>query len=221
MHEKRMRKNVMGSGIDGEYRGYTLETWDQELTAEQRDGKVLARAAAEKVLEHRGARWEAKGFWAAGVVFAGVYGTGKTGMMAAIANGLALQGQRILWINMSRLWTTLRGTFERDPDKKPDVPEWKLMKEIGDADVLFLDDVNWSQDGVSDQATPAAVRFFTDIVRVRHDFGKPYFLTTNHVTMESFQAEWKARACTVIFQDCHWVEMGGAVLRVKSKVWAG
>jgi DNA replication protein DnaC len=164
--------------------------------------------------------WEADGFVAAGIMFFGTFGVGKTGLMAAVANGLAQQGMRVLWINFARLWRAQRATYEKDPDKRPEVPEWKLMQEIQDAQVLFLDDVNWAQDGESDQmATPAAVRFFTDIVRVRHDFGKPYFLTTNHLSQASFQNEWKARACTVIFQDCHCVVMGGPVLRPRSHEW--
>lgn len=223
MHEKRMRKNVVGSGIDGEYQGYTLATWDLELTEEQRREKTMARWMAEQVLDHRCGEWEVQGFWAAGIVMASAgFGYGKTGLMAAIANGLALQGQRILWINMSRLWKTVRGTYERDPEKQPDVPEWKIMQEIQDAEVLFLDDVNWAQNGEADQtASPAAVRFFTDVVRVRHDLGKPYFMTTNHATKPSFQNEWKERACTVVFQDCHWVVLGGMKLRDETQAWDG
>lgn len=207
------------------YRSLTFATWDS-LPQQMRDGKDIARVAVGLwvTLASEGHRFSmmdvgmALGYDVAGVddtmrnsiVLSGTYGTGKTGLVAAAINALALTGQRPLYTRVQDMLTSMKALMDNSDGERPEM----LLDKVKRAPTLVLDELStnqttaWRQDQIE------------ELIRYRYGQGLPTLVTTNS-SREEVEREWGTRTSSALLAMAHFVTVGGMPLRNEGVDYGG
>lgn len=211
--------------LPAHFQSLTFATWDS-LPAQQRQYKDMARMAVElwvmmEAQDHAFAMadvYHALGYDPAtaestprnSIVLSGPVGTGKTGLVAAAINALALGSHRPLYTRVQDLLTSLKALMNNDKGETPDM----LLDKVKRAPTLVLDEftTNQTTDWRRDQ--------IEELIRFRYGNNLPTLVTTNS-TRETVEVEWGLRTATALFAMAHWVELSGVAIRDEGRVYVG
>ena len=211
---ERQAKLLEASKIPARYAGYTFETWEYAARDRSIDDNMIldtARAWVESsghLLtmsgEHLGGGDDVT---RAGLIFIGDYGTGKTGLMIAMAHALLERGEQPLYIRaMDYIDVKYRtyGNYRDDSDDREQ--DLKAVELVQRAPILMLDDFN-VQNGTANKQD-----VMEELIRYRHNNLLPMVITCNH-TIPQLENLWGKRSVTVLLESCHVIPVTGKPLR--------
>lgn len=226
MLAERLEVSRKESQIPQRYARFTWDTWQHELTDEQKAGKNLAFVAAwlfatsenhyfrigecypllemaiPRELESDPARNS--------LVLYGPYGTGKTGLMSAIANHL-MSRKPLMYTRVNALVERVQETYEKTKKKPGSATRGDIINKASNIPVLLLDEFG-GQNGSKDRRG-----IMEEIMRNRCAAELPFVATTNH-TPESFAQEWDKRIAEVVLESAHWIPCAGPNIRLKAQM---
>lgn len=221
LKEKVFRATLEGSKIPEGYAKLTLDTWMQRLTDDQKRGKWLGYTAAVYFLRSVGHMFRLGECYEAmgvpfpqeitddtarnSIVFYGPLGTGKTGLMSAIANEV-LSREKLLYLRMGDLFDRVQDSYK----DKAGPSSGKLIRKYATIPLLLLDEMTW--ENPSDDKR----RILEGIMRPRCAEQLPFVATTNQ-TPEDFAKQWQGRISEVILESAHWIPVEGLNLRYKAR----
>ncbi len=193
------------AGIPEEFRGYTFETWDalpQKLTA----GKELARQGCELFAEGNILMLDS-GEEKYGMVLAGDFGTGKSGLASATAMERARRrGSSVLWIDMALYVRRVRATYRADSL----IDYEDIVSAATNVGLLLFDDFG---DAESNRPISDNLRSITyDVIGERFNEKRPVIITTN-LTQTQMLDQFGSRLVSRILKMCVWLDMGGMNVR--------
>lgn len=137
-----------------------------------------------------------------GIVFAGTYGIGKSGLATSIFVELASNLKTAVWIDATEFIETVTSG---------DIARNEMFMEVAQtAEVLLLDGLGDKDRKApeSDDAREAIYR----LVNFRHNNHLPMLVTTN-LTASEMSVQFGQRTVERLLESCAWVRMGGANLR--------
>lgn len=202
--------------IPPKYAGFTFETWEEAARHRSIDDNMAldwARAwvAAEGHLVTMAGRdldGSTRDVTRNGIIFAGDYGTGKTGLMIAMAHGVLERGQAALYIRAADYFDVKYRTYQQYGDDERNLRDndRAAVDAVLKAPVLFLDDFNISNGTANKQDV------IEELVRYRHGHELPTVLTCNE-SIAGLERLWGRRAVDALMEACHWIPVGGQPLR--------
>jgi DNA replication protein DnaC len=213
---KKMQRLIPGIGMH-DYSRYTFQSWDDEIPDHKKNGKEIARAMVEFAIMQKCKPWCLNDLYdlmgyehvergyvpRAGIVLSGTNGMGKTGLMAGLANECPRLPKEVAFVRVSQVVDAIKDSWS-NPARR----ELEIIKALVEVECLILDEM-----GTPQKASATTVEKITEIVRQRSMQSKPYFITTNHRTRDSFKAEFGSQAAAVILHECHWENLEGGDLR--------
>lgn len=149
------------------------------------------------------------------VVVTGDFGTGKTGLGAALMNDLALSGRAVpLYMRVDDMLDEIKAGFD-DRNEGAEVPG-KVRDMVKRSEVLILDEFTIRRPSDFD------IQTMEKIIRYRHGHNLPTLITTN-ADQRGLEKAWGRRTVDVLLEMAHFVTMGGVKLRdteqPKVEVW--
>lgn len=139
------------------------------------------------------------------LMFHGPVGLGKTGMMAAIINGLFDLGRPVLYFRARDMISEVQARYSATT-----YPQAKDVKaEMIAAPYLAIDEFNVQNE------TPDRLEIIEDIIRGRMANRRPTLMTSN-LDQTAFYAAWGERTADVTIAMAHWIEFAGPKLRDSS-----
>ena len=148
------------SGMNRRFLRRRFETF--EITDENRKAALVCRDYAERFKEITSTEKN-------GLFIAGLPGTGKTHLAAAIANELLAKGVPVICMTMIDLLTRIRETYQKSIEFEGDV--LALYKKV---DLLIIDDIG------KETPTDWAISTIYNIVNGRYEAALPTIVTTNY-----------------------------------------
>lgn len=142
-----------------------------------------------------------------GIVFSGANGVGKTSLAVAIANWLIANGHSCVYVRLDDLFESLRKTFQRDAE----TTESDVMGVYRTAPVLVIDELTPDRAKPTDWQTETVHR----LINARYTASLPTVITTNTAHAD-FADIWGMTTGSRVLAMCHWLKMGGGVLRPRS-----
>jgi len=105
-----------------------------------------------------------------GVYFYGAAGTGKTFLVALVAQEILRKGRSVIFSDLSYLLNKMRASFAKDSEN--DIEE--MMKTLKECDVLILDDLG------TEYVTEWAAEKMFEIINYRYNEDKQTLITSNY-----------------------------------------
>lgn len=213
INDRLLSSQFRAAGLPETYKGLSFATWEQHVTREQWQGKLLAYGMAFQFahtpFEPFSMAPIAKNMGGSvgddlprkGLVLTGGYGLGKTGLLAAVANHLLAGNSGVLYIRVQDLFIEIQSTYRSDSATSS---RDKIQQAVN-APVLLLDDVNVAN------LTNDKREILEAIIRGRDGNGLPSMLTTN-LGLDDFYQAWGGRIADITAK-MHWVKLGGIPLR--------
>lgn len=211
---------VRYAALPPEYAWLTFDTWDA-MPPQAFVGKEAARAAAalfvmamdkgyyvsdDAVMELVGK--QGTGSIRNWLVFYGVYGTGKTGLAAAIVNHVTGSGGKVMYIRLQDYLDRIKARFDRRDDYGDEFGASvdDVENAVLDVPLLVVDEVSIAK--VTDWTRDR----FEKLVRYRHGKALATVMTTNW-SPDEFEAKFGGTVASVVKARAHWLEVGGTPLR--------
>lgn len=208
-HSKLLEK----AAIPSKYAHYTFETWDDAARHRTLDDNTVldtARAWVTSpghmlVMAGEYLDGSSRDVTRNGLIFAGDYGTGKTGLMIAMAHALVSQGEQPLYIRamdyIDLKYKTYRPYREGESERND-----AAIEAVQKAPILMIDDFN-VQNGTDNK-----MDVMEDLIRYRHGRELPILITCNY-TIPQLTALWGERSMSALLEACHWIPFTGKPLR--------
>lgn len=223
MGREAYRRYIANSGLPERYQTMTFETF-RELPRDQITEKLLAYGAALLFAESPGHAFALGDVWTRlgapapklahdpvrnSLVLYGEYGTGKTGLAAAVINYGETQAVRelTLYIRVQDLIRAVQKTYDRDYEGES---RDALVFRVKSAPLLVIDEFGMNK--VSDDRN----EIMEEIIRYRCGRNLPFLATTNDPP-DTFRKKWDGRIVEVMLESAHWVPVGLPVLRDQSQ----
>lgn len=216
-----LKASLSESKIPEKYAKFTLDTWMSTLTDQQKEKKWLGYAAAAMFVRNPGHNFRLGECYEVmglnfpdhikddpernALVFYGPLGTGKTGLMSAIANEMLMR-EKLAYLRLGDLFERIQGSYK----DKGGPSSGKLIRHYAKVPLLLLDEMTW------ENPTDDKRRIMEGIMRPRCAAELPFVATTNQ-TPEEFAREWKGRISEVILEAAHWIPVEGLNLRYKAQ----
>lgn len=211
--QRQWRGRLIQSGLPEMYQQFTFDTWNS-LPDYLKDKKRLAAASAwlfTQSADHSvdlAAAYELCGrklgasLVKRSLILQGPYGTGKTGIAAAIVNVSIQQGRPALYTRTQDFLESIKARFGKDgPPTAEDI-----VNTVKTAPVLILDEFNMAAAGEWRQEQ------MENVIRHRYGNNLPTVVTCN-ASKDELTEQWGGRTTHVLFSMSHWIPMGGVGLR--------
>jgi hypothetical protein len=200
-----------------QFQGFTFGSWEDTIHEENKVGKYPAYTAARQfvdapqhmvdlvsVFEAWNVPWED---WRDprpknSLVFYGEYGTGKTGLMAAIFNELLARGEQCLYVSTHGMIEDYQDTYREDAEQSTK----EVVAKYKTAPILFIDDFNIHKTSAD------KLDKIEQIIRFRYANVLPTLMTMN-IDQAEFSRMWSDRSGVAAVAMAHWIKLEGAVLR--------
>lgn len=181
-----------------QFEGKTWETFEDVADSGKRNALSVVRAFCS------GDEVEYVGLVKTGLVLSGKCGVGKSGLMHLLYQ--FRQGDSAVWIDYNALIAFIQSTY----GNRAPTDTQEIMHAMQTVKYLFVDDLG---DVARAASTTDDRRDKTyEIIRVRHERRLPTFITTN-LDKAAFAHQMGDRIAQRVMELCHWVPVGGAVLR--------
>lgn len=169
--QERVRKIVGQSGIGARFRLRTFETF--ELTEENQKAAMLCQKYADNFREKLPRYNPNPG--RNGLFITGPKGTGKTHLVAAIANKLMNQGIPVICMTMIDLLERIKSTYTDTRQRfGGGYDAADILDAYTDVSLLIIDDLG------KEQATEWAISKIYAIINARYEALMPTIITTNY-----------------------------------------
>lgn len=221
---EREEKLFRVSQLPAEYQDLSLETF-MALPDAQREGKMQAAWGAHYFIAgcERGC-WVNRASIAAQfddevdddirnwLVFYGGYGVGKTGLAAAIVQGVIARGQPIRYTRLQDFIKAVKDRYDDKwrqddlQDEYGDSPSGKVIDLVRQSPILVIDEFDFPQ------ITPHVLGIVENLINYRHNNHLATVITTN-LDEAAFERRWERLITSRIKQRAHWLPVGGVVLR--------
>lgn len=215
----RVERAVKQAGVPDAYAGMTLAHFDA-LDRKRKQGKMLAIQVARMAAMLSGAPFALSTAYAyCGVEYPhasdparrhvalwGVYGTGKTALMAAVANALTDAGMPVLFVRARAMMDSVQAAYKGEETRAA-----ALMR-FQSAPVLMIDECSTELAEAADKRD-----IFEEIMRYRMPREALTMLTMN-ATPAEFRAAWGERTAEAVEEGAHMIPVGGANLRDKFQI---
>jgi DNA replication protein DnaC len=209
--ERKMKKAFKTAGLPPHYANMTFATFEECVQDWQ--GKQLGYGAARLFSETETpftlnqAATRVKADWyrstdnnaRRSIVMTGDLGTGKTGLIAAIAAEIINKTQ-FLYIRVQDLIAEIQATYGSNNTEKEE--RLLLLKTVP---LLIADEFNL------EKYTDDRKEILENIFRNRHGNNLPFLATTN-LNLNEFRRQWGGRLSDII-QTAHWITVSGEKLR--------
>jgi DNA replication protein DnaC len=143
-----------------------------------------------------------------GLIFAGDYGVGKTGLMIAMAHAVMERGEQPLYIRAMDYfdvkYRTYSNSYRDDTDDRE--RDRQAVETVIKAPILMLDDFNLSNGTANKQDV------MEELIRYRHNHMLPTVITCNE-TISQLERLWGKRSLSALLEVSHYIPMGGVPLR--------
>ena len=218
--ERLMKNRFTRAGVPEAYQPMTLDTFKQAITAAGGNwkGKGLAYATAETFINlypakfslmdvaerHRVTGYKGSAVPRHSVVFTGDTGQGKTGLAAAIFNGLIERGIVPVYIRVQDVIAEIQSTYGKSGDPNSPTADEKFYTLIT-CPVLILDEFNL------ENYSADRLEIVERVIRGRHGKKLPFIATTN-LDDKDFRKWWGERIGDIVL-TAHWIGVGGVKLR--------
>lgn len=174
--QERVRKIVGQSGIGARFRLRTFETF--ELTDENQKAALLCQKYADTFREKLPTK-EHPNPGRNGLFITGPKGTGKTHLVAAIANKLMNQGIPVICMTMIDLLERIKSTYTNTRQRfGGGYDAADILDAYTDVSLLIVDDLG------KEQATEWAISRIYAIINARYEALMPTIITTNYSEAE-------------------------------------
>ena len=167
------RKLVAESGMSARFKRRTFETFQQ--TAENQRPLRVCKAYAENFWDKLPTNNPEPG--RNGLFITGPMGTGKTHLVAAIANHIMQEGTAVLCMTMIDLLDNIKRTYEKNR-RRGDSSEEDILNAYKKVPFLIIDDMG------KEAATEWAVQKIYAIINARYEAYMPVIITTNYTDSE-------------------------------------
>lgn len=148
-----------------------------------------------------------------GIYLFGNPGTGKTHLMACIANDLIAKGYATLFTSMGEISKAIRSTYNSQSNET----EENFIRRLTSVDFLFLDDFGTERLSKEGQDLWLQEKVF-DIVNSRYNNRKPMLFTSNYSLGEMISERGLSeKTADRIGQKCAVLELKGEGYRKKAK----
>jgi DNA replication protein DnaC len=202
----RLASCLSNSRVLDAYAGLTFETF-WACSGGNLDGKDLAVELASQFAAGDDPIFQ--GVAMPGLVFAGDFGVGKTGLGALGLFGRAARGQQALCIDWRDFLGDVQSTYSRDRGDMKRMPNRRdLVQLMRDVEVLMIDELG----SLTAPSSPDRIEITSELIRGRHACRKPTIITTN-LNPAGIKSQFGDYVAHRIFEFCHYVEIGGANLR--------
>ena len=173
--QERVRKIVGESGIGARFRQRTFETF--QLTEENKKAATLCQKYADNFREKLPRYNPNPG--RNGLFITGPKGTGKTHLVAAIANKLMNQGIPVVCMTMIDLLERIKSTYTNTRQRfGGGYDAADVLDAYTDVSLLIIDDLG------KEQATEWAISKIYAIINARYEALMPTIITTNYSEAE-------------------------------------
>lgn len=216
--QKSLTNRIERAELPLQYKQFTFATWYRDVTDAQQEGKQAALMAAKQFCDRPGhmvnlleiydvlnMKWEENRHRNEknSLVFFGDYGTGKTGLAAAILNYLLGLGEICLYIRCRDLIREVQSRYGKDEAPSAD----DMVRKFQRAPILLIDEFN------IDNMTHDRLEIIEEVMRYRYGNQLPTIMTCN-IDPGRFWEEWGGRTGDVVIAMAHWIYVGGMKLRV-------
>lgn len=181
-----------------QFEGKSWDTFEEIADSGKYNALETVRAYTE------GTEVEVGGLVKTGLVLSGKCGVGKSGLMHLLYQ--FREGDKAVWIDYNALIAFIQSTY----GNRAPTDTQEIMRAMQTVKYLFIDDMG---DVARAASTTDDRRDKTyEIIRVRHERRLPTFITTN-LDKTAFAHQMGDRIAQRVMELCHWVPVGGAVLR--------
>jgi DNA replication protein DnaC len=181
-----------------QFEGMTWETFEGVADSGKRNALETVHAYTE------GTDVEFGGLVKTGLVLSGKCGVGKSGLLHLLYQ--EREGDRAVWIDYNALIAFIQSTY----GNRGASDTQEIMRSMQSVKFLFIDDMGDVARAVSTTDDRRDKTY--EIIRVRHERRLPTYITTN-LDKTAFARQFGDRIAQRVFELCHWIPVGGAVLR--------
>ncbi|MFE6745934.1 ATP-binding protein [Kitasatospora purpeofusca] len=197
----------INSGLPPRLRGITLDNrlGDWETTPQLAAAHAwLMQLPARQRLDGRTRLPVDRNGYGLGLLLAGLPGTGKTSIAAAVACSVRTSGRGVFFCRFEDYLTAVKSTYAADRPEEELSHAYNILDRTETAFLTVLDDVG--QEHRTDSGF--AQDRLTQVLRARHDTGRPTIITTN-LTDSQWGQIYSAPLRSFIGQACRKIEFVG------------
>jgi hypothetical protein len=221
LRQRRYEAMFQLSGVPGEYRHYTFESWfgiEPSYLVGKQAALWILKAMAESDGYYVNAR-EVVGAIAPEaaeamddstrnwVVLHGVYGTGKTSLACALVNRVLQQERQAVYYRLSKLFSEIQSRYSRDESETEYAGSLDELKQhLYTVPLLVIDEMRMEGESTDKR------QIMQDLLRERRANRAATIVTTNE-TPEQLNKLWGRMATEPLYEMAHWVTVGGKRLR--------
>lgn len=204
--ERKLKKMIGHEYLD-RYAGYTFDTFRQRCKGDV-TGKEDALLAAQQFAS--GISVQMDGITLPGLVFAGDFGTGKTGLAALSLFGRAAIGQSCVCIDWLDFAKRVQEGYTKGDSSE-------LIDMAAMVDVLLIDECGRFRRDASGHPnvipeTPNKTEIFEQVIRQRYAARRATIITTN-LAPSQFELFLGQYVMERVSDLCHWITVGGQGMR--------
>lgn len=200
--QKKLDQTFANAGIPEHFRDMTIETLIARAGGDK--GKRDAIAAVKSFAEQGFIEDAATKRYKPGIILAGSFGRGKTGLLTPVLRHLIEQGKTGLWIEVYDFISEIQAGYENGTSLS-------RLEAAQRADVVLLDDLG--DKGRDKPETDDRRRIVYQLINYRHNNGLATLITTN-LSASEIGMQFGQRTVERIIESCAWVTMGGENLRM-------
>lgn len=200
-HQIRLDKIFARAGIPSHFRTLTIETMLERCEKEKE--KQPAIRTIQSYIENGFIEDTASKRYKTGIILAGDFGRGKTGLLTPVLRHMLGTGKSGLWIETYDFISEIQAGYE-------DGTSISRLETAQQADVILLDD--FGDKSRTSPETDDRRRILYQLINYRHNNGLPMLITTNLTAIE-MSVQFGQRTVERLLESCAWVRMGGGNLR--------
>lgn len=201
------RARWINSGIPRRLRGITLTDrladWEMSPQLAAAHAYLAGLPAQQKLDKRTGLPVDREGY-GCGLLLAGLPGTGKTSLAAAVACSVRCSGRGVFFIRYEDYLSARKAPFNNDLDDEALSHAYNVLDRTETAFLTVLDDVGHEHRTDSRFAADC----LSQLLRSRFDTGRPTVITTNLTDAQWAQA-YSAPLRSFMAQACRRIEFVG------------
>lgn len=197
---KKLSTMSEGAGIPARFQSLTIDSLAQIGDVNKGSAIAAARALVEDgyISTAQGPK--------NGLVLAGSYGMGKTGLLTPVLRSWLEAGKAALWVEVYDFIDSIQNGYS---DGSADAKLEAAMR----ADIVLLDDLGDASRDKPETDDKRSIMY--RLINYRHGQGLPMLISTN-LSGQALAQQFGPRTFERIVEACAWVQMSGKNLRMEA-----